>query len=128
MRNVTVNGRSLPVDTRGETILVYMDEFGRDILQDAMLFMTCTSASRPNLSITSKLMYAYIKTANEDMFKNYRVFMRSFKNVTAFLDKDNVNALVDETMDLLGVEREESKDKDGEKPQKKRTARAKKTD
>lgn len=124
MRNVTVNGKTLPVDTRGETVLIYMDEFGRDILADAMMFLTGTTASRPNLSVTSKIMYSYIKTANNDIYKNYHIFMNSMKNAKAFLDKDNVLALVEETYDLLGVEKES----DDAKKEKKRTENAQTTE
>lgn len=120
MRNVKINGRDIPIDSRGVSIIFYMDEFGRDILQDAMNFLLNVSSQRPNLSIISKILYTYIKTANETRFKNYRAFMDSFKNITALIDKDNMTAILDETYDLLGIDRtKKEEDEEGKDSKKK---------
>lgn len=126
MRNITINGKKIPVDSRGATVIIYMDEFGRDILQDAMTLML-TSASRPSVSLISRITYAYIKTANEDIYKNYRIFMDSFKSISALIDVDNMKAILDETYDLLGIEKDNPEEDGEKKTQKKRTARTKKT-
>lgn len=120
MRNVKINGRDIPIDSRGVSIIFYMDEFGRDILQDAMNFLLNVSSQRPNLSIISKILYTYIKTANETRFKNYRAFMESFKNITALIDKDNMTAILDETYDLLGIDRTKNEEDEEGKDSKKK--------
>ena len=120
MRNVKINGRDIPIDSRGVSIIFYMDEFGRDILQDAMNFLLNVSSQRPNLSIISKILYTYIKTANETRFKNYRAFMDSFKNITALIDKDNMTAILDETYDLLGIDRAKNEEDEEGKDSKKK--------
>ena len=121
MRNITVNGKNIPVDSRGATVIIYMEEFGRDILQDAMRFLTNISASLPDSSLISRITYAYIKTANEDIYKNYRIFMDSFKSIRPFIEKDNMKAILEETYDLLGIDTEKSDEE--EKTQKKRGRR-----
>lgn len=115
MRNVKINGKDIPIDSRGVSVVFYMDEFGRDILQDAMNFLLNVSSQRPNLSVISKILYTYIKTANETRYKNYRAFMDSFKNITALIDKDNMASILDETYDLLGIDKTKKEDDEDSK-------------
>ena len=79
-------------------------------MQDAMRFLANTSASRPDVSLISRITYAYIKTANEDIYKNYRIFMDSFKSIQPFIDQDNMKAILEETYDLLGIDTEKSEE------------------
>ena len=109
MRTVKFNNKDYPLLGTGQTSIIMMDELHCDIFISATEFIdSIVNKDRmPSTSLTSKLMYALIKTANPDAFHTYEQFMSSTRKLVPFVEADNLKALLDEVTDMYSQDEED---------------------
>lgn len=122
MRKIKFEGRDLPLNASGLAIIICTDELHSDLFKLTLEFLNSVAKTvddakdkdddasldnLPNASVTSKIMYCFIKSANPDLFKTYTDFMASTNGIKPFVDMDNLNTLCEEISDFYGNEKEE---------------------
>lgn len=118
MREVKFYKKSYPIIGSGNCVIIFKDELNNDVFYTLASYLGAVASKRiPEISDTSKLMYAFIKTANPTLFPSYKSFMESAKGLAPFVNWDNIMILTDEVNDLLDDGSEEEK-KEEEEPKK----------
>lgn len=113
MRTIKFYKRELPVNASGTAVIICMDELHADIFKETATYVADISEGRtPPISLVSKIMYCFVKTANPDLFKTYSDFMSSTKSIEPFLNADNTNVLMEEISEFYGADEDEEKGKE----------------
>ena len=102
MNSVKVGNTEYMMNATGLSAVIFTDEFHQDIFRACQFFTFAVNKGvHPDIDITSKLMYTFIKNANEGVVKDYRTFMSNLKGIRCFYEVSNLNAILKEINELL---------------------------
>nr|WP_297936274.1 hypothetical protein [uncultured Lachnoclostridium sp.] len=116
MNEVKVNKTKYPILGTGETVLICMEELHSDFFRLCNTFQSALAKGEvPLMDVTGKIMYCFIKSANEDSFKSYKEFMKSIHKLSDFLDAKNAEAILAEITAIFLDDEELDKTKNEKK-------------
>lgn len=103
MQTVKWNNKELSLLGTGKTVVIYQEEFHENIFSSMNLFITQTANGKIDLSLISKLFYALAKTANNEVFGNYKSFMENTTKVGQFAKGELLGAIALEIQEMMDV-------------------------
>ena len=94
METLKINGKEYPITFTGEAVMIAMDELHSDFFRLANTFSEyIANEDVPLMDIIAKLMYCGIKCTNPEVFRNYKLFMQSVRNLGDFTNLENLLTL-----------------------------------
>lgn len=109
MREVKIDGKTIPILGNGASILIAEDELHEDVVQMIAATVDCMQSGKFNSSLITKLTYVFAKSANSNFASDYKTFVSGIKHVGDVVNKQNAYILMDEAMDMLRTSDDEEK-------------------
>lgn len=125
---IKINDRTYTMTGNGQTMMILLDETGLDLF-DIYNRVLAGYGKRSGFPINSKdmsaLAYAFIKTANPEMFRDYRAFITALVKPGDLITPDAIKGVMGILFDLMSATgSEEEPEEEPKKTKKKTTAKS----
>lgn len=125
---IKINDRTYTMTGNGQTMMILLDEVGVDLfdIYNRVLSGYSRKAGFPiNSKDMSALAYAFIKTANPEMFRDYKAFIANLTKPGDLITSEAIQGVMGILFDLMSASgSEEEKAEEPRRSKKKTTAKS----